>query len=163
MQCIKKKCISLSLFFAIGIYSRSAWTAENIDKGADDKEIKSAMFEYLFENRSDPFIPFISPPPDSPGPLPVIPPLRPFPPSALPFEPGQLQLVAVMSTSGGRMALAEDASGKGYILIKGRGIGHGIVTRIEVRRVIITETVTTRSGRTITKETVMRLKKEGDK
>jgi len=57
----------------------------------------------------------------------------------------------------------EDQTRKGYILKMGTPIGkRGVVTSIDSRQMIITETAKTRAGKELKTTTVMRLKKEGD-
>ena len=54
-------------------------------------------------------------------------------------------------------------TGKGYTLNEGTPIGrHGIVTKINLQQVIITETAHTRAGKEIKNTIVMRLNKEGE-
>ncbi len=125
--------------------------------------MKPDHFKYIMEGRPDPFVPFIAPKvatkinPDeiveNKGRL----------TGMQQFEPGQLTLVAVLFTDGKKMAMVEDVTGKGYILNKGNLIGrHGVVSRIDKRQVIITETVHTRTGKAIISTIVMRLNQEGD-
>lgn len=125
--------------------------------------MKPDNFKYVMEGRPDPFVPFIEPKvatkinPDEiveeKGNL----------TGMQQFEPGQLTLVAVLFTDGKKMAMVEDVTGKGYILNKGDLIGrHGVVSRIDKRRVVITETAHTRAGKAIISTIVMRLNPEGD-
>ncbi|MCI5117635.1 MAG: hypothetical protein D3913_06670, partial [Candidatus Electrothrix sp. LOE1_4_5] len=80
------------------------------------------------------------------------------------FEPGQLKLVALLTIGNKKVAMAEDVTGKGYRLHENMPIGrYGIINRIRDEQVEITESYKTRTGRAITKEIVMRLKKDGDK
>jgi type IV pilus assembly protein PilP len=57
------------------------------------------------------------------------------------YEISQLNLVAIIATPEGNIALVEDSAGKGYFLKKGTGIGKndGKVKRILKDRVIIEE------------------------
>lgn len=114
---------------------------------------------YKWEGRSDPFLSFLSmQPPFDP---PVAPPHRQ---GGIPLEPGQLKLTAVILMETGWAAVAEDVAGKGYILRSGTLVGkYGVVSKIEGGQVVIDERFTTKSGRIIAKETVMRLKQEGEK
>lgn len=80
------------------------------------------------------------------------------------FEPGQLRLVAIMSTSQGRIAMAEDSTGKGYTLQEGAEIGRfGQIERIEDGQVIVKEAAPTRAGRVVEREIIMRLRRDGER
>jgi Tfp pilus assembly protein PilP len=80
------------------------------------------------------------------------------------FEPGQLKLVAVMNTPDGKIAMAEDVTGKGYMLQKDMLIGaYGQIVDIEGGQVVIEETRKTQSGRVLQNEIIMRLNKDEDK
>ena len=70
------------------------------------------------------------------------------------FDISQLKLVAIISTSQGNVALVEDATGKGYILKKGTGIGKndGKVTKILKDKVIVEEVYQDIFGQTKTSE-----------
>ena len=124
----------------------------------------NSHFEYLLENRADPFVPFISEKAasstvdpdeivDSDGPL----------TGMQLFEPGQLTLVALLRQNIGDVAMVEDFTGKGYILLEGTKIGRrGVVKDIAPNSVIIEETAVTRAGKEIITKFVMTLKKEGE-
>jgi type IV pilus assembly protein PilP len=123
-------------------------------------------FEYQLDNRPDPFYPFISKEKavkdqedkviDSDEGE-VLTGLRLI-------EPGQLKLVAVMNTPSGPMAMAEDVTGKGYLLREGMLIGRrGEIVAIDAGRVSIKETSKTQSGRILEKDVVMSLKKDEEK
>ncbi|CAK8712977.1 hypothetical protein GCAAIG_02300 [Candidatus Electronema halotolerans] len=80
------------------------------------------------------------------------------------FEPGQLKLVAVMDTPDGKIAMAEDVTGKGYMLQKDMPIGaYGQIIDIESGQVVIDETRKTQSGRIIQNKIIMRLNRDEDK
>lgn len=114
---------------------------------------------YQWQIRPDPFQSFLSmqPPFDPPIELPKR-------PDAIPLEPGQLKLTAVIFTETGQAAVAEDVAGKGYVLREGTLVGkYGVVRKIENGQIVIDESFTTKSGRIVAKETVMRLKQEGEK
>jgi type IV pilus assembly protein PilP len=172
MECgAKKKIILLSILLAAGTLCVSVPAAES--QTDDSMEMEQGLapgeneeFEYQFANRPDPFLPFIKKDetqqvdPDSEILSDDNKPLR----GMQLFEPGQLKLVAVMSVGNEKIALAEDVTGKGYRLNENMPIGrHGVIRRIGDGQVEITETYKTKTGRTVTKEIVMRLKKEGDK
>ena len=124
----------------------------------------TAQFEYLLENRSDPFVPFISEKAasstvdmneivDSSGPL----------TGMQLFEPGQLTLVAILKKSSEDIAMVEDFTGKGYVLLEGTKIGRrGVVKDITLNNIVIEETAVTRAGKELITKVVMTLKKEGE-
>ncbi len=137
--------------------------AAQAESGGDRKKIK---FDYQLDNRPDPFYPFISKEAASKKPDDeiideesgvVLEGMRLF-------EPGQLRLVAIMGRGTGMMAMAEDVTGKGYMLREGMLIGkRGQIVSIENDQVVILETARTRAGREISNEVVMTLKKEEKK
>ncbi len=121
-------------------------------------------FEYRLEGRPDPFVPFITKKASTPK-------LNPDEiidedvelTGMRQFEPGQLKLVAVLETGTKKIAMVEDVTGKGYMLNEGTPIGrHGVVSKINLQQVIITETAHTRAGKEIKNTIVMRLNKEGE-
>jgi len=127
-------------------------------------EEKSQTFEYILEGRPDPFVPFITKKAATPK-------LNPNEiidedvelTGMRKFEPGQLTLVAVLETDNNKIAMVEDVTGKGYMLNEGTPIGrHGIVSRITLQQVVVTETAHTRAGKEIKNTIVMRLNKEGE-
>ncbi|MCI5211452.1 MAG: hypothetical protein D3910_22320, partial [Candidatus Electrothrix sp. ATG2] len=62
------------------------------------------------------------------------------------------------------VAMVEDVAGKGYRLHENMLIGrYGLIHRITAEQVEITESYKTKTGRLVTKDIIMRLKKEGDK
>ncbi len=80
------------------------------------------------------------------------------------FEPGQLTLVAILSSGNRRLAMVEDVTGRGYIINEGMAIGRrGVVSRIENEQVTVLEVAHTRAGRKLESQIVMRLNKEGEK
>jgi len=121
-----------------------------------------AIFEYRIENRPDPFQPFISEKATSANINEILPVDEQLSGMQL-FEPGQLNLVAIVMTGDNDFAMAEDTTGKGYILRTGMKIGkRGIVTAIQTNEVKIEETAFTRAGKKLTSKIVMLLKKEGE-
>ena len=165
MQSIAKKYFFLAALSILLMGDISAKAVDNPPQVEGEKKQKSqlAPFEYSFDEREDPFFPFIS----STGINDIRPPHLPpsdYPPDALRFEPGQLNLVAIMSTPMGLKGLAEDSTKTGHILNEGMLIGrYGRISKIGVGSVLVIENIPTRTGRIITKEVVMRLNKEGDK
>jgi type IV pilus assembly protein PilP len=120
------------------------------------------LFEYHIEGRPDPFVPFISAK-VIPSKIDEIVPIEEQLTGMQLFEPGQLQLVAIVMVEDNDFAMAEDTTGKGYILYEGMKIGkRGIITAIQPNEVIIEETAFTRAGKKLTNNTVMLLKKEGE-
>ncbi|MCI5130206.1 MAG: hypothetical protein D3904_01500 [Candidatus Electrothrix sp. EH2] len=134
---------------------------------AEEQEMREVdKFQYQLENRPDPFLPFLSKTNDSnlmddtPADEDTGKPLT----GMQLFEPGQLRLVALLKVGGKNVAMVEDVTGKGYRLSENMLIGrHGIIDRITHEKVEITESYRTKTGRVVTKDIVMRLKKEGDK
>ncbi|WP_417911011.1 pilus assembly protein PilP [Candidatus Electronema sp. PJ] len=163
--------VIITLFSAELFCNESALVAEEVKSSAETEvkkgeEEKKDKFEYQLDNRPDPFYPFISKEAaqkkdddeiideesgDTLTGMRV-------------FEPGQLRLVAVMGTQGSKIAMAEDVTGKGYILREGMLIGRrGQIMQIQDGKIIIKETAKTRAGREINNEVIMSLKKEDDK
>ena len=171
MKIIVKRYIPVAvLLFIFGIaYSVTAAEenfADETDRTAEEQEMREVdKFQYQFENRPDPFLPFLAkkseaniiddtPADEETG--------KPLTGMQL-FEPGQLRLVALLKVGGRNVAMVEDVAGKGYRLSENMLIGrHGVINRIGDEKVEITEKYTTKTGRVVTKEIVMRLKKEGD-
>lgn len=121
-------------------------------------------YEYHLDERSDPFIPFISPKASSSGlnPNEIIEDESVLTGMQL-FEPGQLTLVAILSSGETRTAMVEDVTGKGYLLNEGALIGRrGVVSSIDQHQLTITETARTRAGKELKSTVIMRLNKEGD-
>jgi type IV pilus assembly protein PilP len=165
----RKYFLPVLIFLVVGLLDGSASATENdtpyegedTEKGRNLRDVNE--FEYKYENRPDPFFPFLSTTKAVDPIDPVMGPDKPLAGMQL-FEPGQLKLVAVLSVGNRSIAMVEDVAGKGYRLDEGMLIGkHGVIKQIGNEQVRITETSKTRAGRTIIKEITMRLKKEGDK
>ncbi len=139
-------------------------TENAADNDIDTESVSTTDdFEYIMDGRKDPFSPFISKKKgidqDGGGDTIVEDGDRVLTGLQL-IEPGNLKLVGIIATPRGPVAMAEDVTGKGYVLHEGVLIGrHGRIETIQDNQVMITETAKTRSGRTITKEVVMRLEK----
>lgn len=119
-------------------------------------------FEYTIDGRNDPFVPFISEKSQSAKMDEILPVESQLSGMQL-FEPGQLNLVAIVMVDDDDIAMVEDTTGKGYILRTGMEIGRrGIITSIEPNKVTIEETAFTRAGKKLTSNIVMLLKKEGE-
>ncbi|MCW5200510.1 hypothetical protein VU07_01650 [Desulfobulbus sp. F4] len=118
-------------------------------------------YTYQQRNRPDPFLSFLDGSKIMQPDLPLDPPRKR---GGLSFEPGQLKLVGIVfMPDGQKKAVAEDVAGKGYFLYEGLPIGkYGTVKKLNNGQVVIEESWRTTSGRLIAKETVMRLKTEGE-
>ncbi|PIE58064.1 MAG: hypothetical protein CSA33_05255 [Desulfobulbus propionicus] len=165
---LRKKVSALfTIFLVSGVMVQPAAGAENLpgdtvenDPGAGD----APSYEYPLDARHDPFVPFLSQEATQSGPDPneIIDEDRVLTGMQL-FEPGQLQLVAILTTDGERFAMAQDVTGKGYILRTGMLIGkRGTVKEIETSQVLIEERAVTRAGKEILSTYTMKLNKEGD-
>lgn len=136
--------------------------SETVAQPAPVAAPKEAEFEYLLENRPDPFMPFITEKAASAkvNMDEIVDSKEPLTGMQL-FEPGQLTLVALMMADQVEYAMVEDFTGKGYVINEGIKIGRrGVVKDIRPNEVLIEETAVTRSGKKITTEIVMVLKKE---
>lgn len=153
---------TLSIFFAPlqSFSSAETFIPENGSKSVANQ----ADFEYLLDNRADPFIPFITEKAatSSVDMNEIIDDASPLSGMQL-FEPGQLTLVALLRNGVDDIAMVEDFTGKGYILTEGTKIGRrGVVRDIALNKVLIDETAVTRAGKQIITKVVMLLKKEGE-
>ncbi|NTV12428.1 MAG: hypothetical protein HGA96_00600 [Desulfobulbaceae bacterium] len=98
--------------------------------------MKLGNFVYQVEERPDPFMPFISDKVAQPDEADSENGERLT--GMRQFEPGQLNLVAIMFTESNPMAMVEDSSHKGYLIHRGTKIGKtGVVTDIMPNEVII--------------------------
>jgi type IV pilus assembly protein PilP len=78
------------------------------------------------------------------------------------FEPGQLDLVAILSSGKQSLAMVQDSAGKGYIIRKGTKIGRrGQVIAIMPNAVLIKEWFLGSGGKKLYKDNEMVLRKEG--
>lgn len=114
--------------------------SENSDvtQALDDllEAMKLGNFVYQVDERPDPFMPFISDKIVQSGETDSESGERLT--GMRQFEPGQLNLVAIMFTETNPMAMVEDSSHKGYIIHRGTKIGKtGVVTDILPNEVII--------------------------
>ena len=170
---IGRYCV-LSIFslLTISLYSLSI-ANENAkqEQGTENStlelnfEITQSDFEYQIENRPDPFVPFYT------GEASTVPELDPNEivetrerlTGMQLFEPGQLNLVALMKVEGMYIAMVEDFKGQGYIVETGTKIGRrGTVKEIMPNKVLIEEIAITRAGKELRSEIVMALRKEGE-
>lgn len=78
------------------------------------------------------------------------------------FEPGQLDLVAILFSGRQALAMVQDSTGKGYIIKKGTKIGRrGRVAEIMPNAVVIKEWYMSSNGKKLYKDNEMVLRKEG--
>lgn len=158
-------CAFLCAGGLVGMQSISyATETDPIDQAQPAAADFSTQFEYVLENRPDPFVPFITEKAASStvDMNEIVDKSEPLTGMQL-FEPGQLTLVALLKKNVADVAMVEDFTGKGYILLEGTKIGRrGVVKDIAANAVIIEETAITRAGKEITSQVVMTLKKEGE-
>jgi len=128
-----------------------------------NNKFNSDSYYYNAQGRADPFKPFVTQKSASgPDPNEIIDEKTQLAGMQL-FEPGQLSLVGVITSSREPIALVEDQTKKGYILKLGNLIGkRGVVSSIDKHQLVVTETAKTRSGQELKTTTTMRMKKEGD-
>ncbi len=155
------------LFLGLASITQTAHCLEtSAQLQADNALLKTnttQLFEYMIDGRNDPFIPFISEKSSSTEVDEILPVKNQLAGMQL-FEPGQLTLVAIVMSENNDFAMAEDTTGKGYILRTGMEIGRrGTITAIKPNEVVIEETAFTRAGKKLTSNIVMLLKKEGEK
>lgn len=162
-------CLSAFLLLAIvPCVSGAANTPQNEDLQDDlglNFEVVERDYEYRIEGRADPFVPFFTGEKTSsqePDPNAIVEPTERLTGMQL-FEPGQLNLVALMKVQGSYVAMVEDFKGQGYIIREGTKIGRrGVVKDIASNKVVIEETAMTRAGKELRNEIVMALRKEGE-
>jgi Tfp pilus assembly protein PilP len=138
------------LGYGVGFAGEAA--AADLNPAAEKKQDlrQQDTFHYTIENKPDPFLPFLqkdegrSVPPASDNPAPRL----------------NLKLVGVVSVGDRKIAMVEDAAGKGYYLSEGMRIGNGnwVIRRIKEKQVEMQATYRTQSGRIVTKEKIMPLK-----
>jgi type IV pilus assembly protein PilP len=153
---------TVPMTFAVPIPSGIGKTSEKENVALPEEPSAAALFEYKIETRPDPFVPFISEKATSANINEIVPVAEQLSGMQL-FEPGQLNLVAIVMAGKSDFAMAEDTTGKGYILHTGMKIGkRGIITAIKANKVTVEETAFTRAGKKLTSTIVMLLKKEGE-
>ncbi|MCW5201633.1 pilus assembly protein PilP [Desulfobulbus sp. US1] len=171
MKLIVKRHLAalLMLFVVAGLLNGGViWAAEGDIISENKQELREVdKFQYKFEDRPDPFFPFLTKENGSRDEIDDTP-IDNRKGESLTgmqlFEPGQLRLVALLKIGDRNVAMVEDVAGKGYRLDENMRIGrHGTINRITDEQIEITEKYTTKTGRVVTKEIIMRLKKEGDK
>ncbi len=161
----QKKIVSAAaLVMVMGAWSYAGAT-ENAQDGSDiDISWLDAPnpYKYQIEDRSDPFVPFISKgsaqketQKDE-----IVEDDKVLTGMQL-FEPGQLRVVAFISNNGISQAMVEDVTGRGYILDEGILIGrNGLISSIRDDEVEVIDTAHTRAGRTIENKIFMRMDRE---
>ncbi len=109
--------------------------------------------------KRDPFVPFIKVVAKAVrGDLSSLPPLQRY-------DLGELKFVGVIWGAGLRKALVEDAEGKGYTIGVGTKIGSsgGVVTRITENEIVVKEAYRDYTGRTVERESSLKLDSGGGK
>ncbi len=156
-------CAIASLIFVL---PAQQITAEETPADSDtlNNPEQTITYEYIIEDRKDPFVPFITEKATtSEVNMDEIVDTNTVLTGMQVFEPGQLKLVALLKKEGEDFAMVEDFTGKGYIISVGTKIGkRGVVKNIVPNQVIIEETAETRAGKQIVSKIVMVLKKEGE-
>ena len=115
-------------------------------------------FNYVRENRTDPFVPFIQERVS----------VTEMPMEELSgmqkFEPGQLKVVAIMLSPVDKFAMVQDSNNQGYILREGILLGRtGVVEAIVPNKVIVKNYSYNLAGDKIYKTVEMVLRQEGEK
>jgi type IV pilus assembly protein PilP len=153
----------IGLFFCL--FLNTHWAPAVQDKTKPSQEqAEVTSFEYVIEDRADPFVPFITDKSTAPtiDMNEIVEKNETLTGMQL-FEPGQLTLVALLRRGNENIAMVQDFTGKGYVITEGTKIGRrGVVKDITSKNVIIEETAETRAGKKIITEVVMSLKKEGE-
>ncbi len=157
-----------SVFLCTTVESRAedaAQSAVAANQSVATKPSQTKPFNYIMENRPDPFLPFITDKTtdqETGDPTEIIDKKEPLTGMQL-FEPAQLSLVALMETGKDKFAMVQDSTGKGYVLTEGTKIGRrGIVKAISPNKVLVEEMAETRGGKKILSYIDMVLKKEGE-
>jgi len=167
LRCPSRGLLAIYSFLLLFFLATNGYSQEPADqKEAGTEPVGNESYAYVIEGRTDPFKPFISPKATTPAgqdPNEIVDDTTELTGMRL-FEPGQLTLVGVLTSGDAEIALVEDQTRKGYMLKLGDLIGkRGVVTQIEKKQVVVTETARTRAGEEINSTVIMRLNKEGDK
>jgi type IV pilus assembly protein PilP len=167
LRCPSKGFFAIYPFLLLFFIATSGFSQETTDqKEAGAEHVVNESYAYVIEGRADPFKPFISPKATTPAgqdPNEIVDDSTELAGMRL-FEPGQLTLVGVLTSGDAEVALVEDQTRKGYMLKIGDLIGkRGVVTQIDKKQVVVTETARTRAGEEINSTVIMRLNKEGDR
>ncbi|MCI5123574.1 MAG: hypothetical protein D3925_03630 [Candidatus Electrothrix sp. AR5] len=121
------------------------------------------QFDYKFEDRPDPFLPFFNnkEPSDEKNSVEKKIDINEVLTELRKFEPGQLRLVAVMAFKDKNIAMLEDVTGEGHLAEQGTLIGrHGIVSSIKADLLLVTETYKTTTGRQIVNKIPLHMQKQ---
>jgi type IV pilus assembly protein PilP len=159
--------VVLASCIVIGMQTVAAFSAEE----QAEKELKftekmaailfqepNDAFVYKREGRNDPFVPFVEE--------------RVVAKEVLieeltgmrKFEPGQLSVVAIVSSAGNTFAMVQDSNNQGYIIREGILLGRtGVVEAIVPNKVIVKNYTYNLAGDKIFKTVEMVLKQEGEK
>ena len=158
-------CIVLSYLPQIAmaaVNSPAAGVAKNTPPApvsALEKLLKEP-FTYATDNRSDPFVPFVS---DQMVQAHEAEEAKSLTGMQL-FELGQLNLVAILFSGDQALAMVQDSTGKGYVIKKGTKIGRrGEVLKIFPNTVVVKEWLLDSSGKKFYRDNEMVLRKEGGK
>jgi hypothetical protein len=166
----KSFSIVLATCMLIGMQSAAAFSADD-PAAANQKEMKftekmaailfqapSDAFVYKREGRNDPFVPFIEERVEAKDlPIEELTGMRKF-------EPGQLTVVAIVSSARDTFAMVQDSNNQGYIIRKGVALGRtGVVEAIVPNKVVVKNYTYNLAGDKIYKTVEMVLKQEGEK
>ena len=164
------KFVVLATLLVIGLQGAVAFSAE--EQAADEqKELKFTekmaailfqeaedAFVYKREGRNDPFVPFVTERVVATVvPVEVLTGMRKF-------EPGQLTIVAIVSSPDDIFAMVQDSNNQGYIIREGILLGRtGVVEAVVPNKVIVKNYTYNLAGDKIYKTVEMVLKQEGEK
>ena len=166
----KSVFVVLATCMVIGMQCAAAFSAEE-PAAEKQKELKftekmaailfqepTDAFVYTREGRSDPFVPFIEERVEAKDlPIEELTGMRKF-------EPGQLTVVAIVSSARDSFAMVQDSNNQGYIIREGILLGRtGIVEAIVPNKVIVKNYTYNLAGDKIYKTVEMVLKQEGEK
>jgi type IV pilus assembly protein PilP len=177
---IAPKTLCTALIVSGLVWSHTAWAVKNNGEGGQSPEttvvspeeysekVKELVqflkgetdpFVYTREGRSDPFMPFVSEKvvqKDEEAEKEELTGMRAF-------EPGQLQLTAIIMTAAAPIAMVQDAVGIGYVLREGDELGRsGVVNKISKNLVVIKQKYMNTAGDEKYRLVEMLLKKEGE-
>lgn len=146
------------LFFAVATADVQAAVAAKPEEAVPKKDAVALLidkdFVYNGGNWPDPFVPFVKTEKakkDEGSASEALAGMRRF-------EPGQLNLVAIVRQNGAGVAMVEDSAGKGYSIREGTPVGRfGVVTKISPGRVLITEKAPNPLGNTQEKTVTLEL------
>ena len=164
------KFVVLATLLVIGLQGAVAFSAE--EQAADEqKELKFTekmaailfqeaedAFVYTREGRNDPFVTFVKERVVATVvPVEVLTGMRKF-------EPGQLTIVAIVSSPDDIFAMVQDSNNQGYIIREGILLGRtGVVEAVVPNKVIVKNYTYNLAGDKIYKTVEMVLKQEGEK